>query len=151
VQDGLKPVHRRVLYAMYDGGYRPDRGYSKCSRIVGDVMGSTTRTATRRSTTRLVRLAQPWSLRYPLVDGNGNFGSPATTRPRRCATPSAAGAARRCRCCATSTRTPSTSGQLRRPAAGAHVLPARFPNLLVNGSAGIAGRHGHEHPAAQPA
>ncbi len=76
VRDGLKPVHRRVLYAMYDGGYRPDRGFSKCARVVGDVMGSTTRTATPRSTTPSCGSAQPWSLRYPLVDGQGNFGSP---------------------------------------------------------------------------
>ncbi|MFZ0158428.1 MAG: DNA gyrase subunit A [Kineosporiaceae bacterium] len=76
VRDGLKPVHRRVLYAMYDGGYRPDRGYSKCSRVVGDVMGQYHPHGDSAIYDTLVRLAQPWSLRYPLVDGQGNFGSP---------------------------------------------------------------------------
>ena len=76
VRDGLKPVHRRVLYAMYDGGYRPDRGYYKSSRVVGDVMGNYHPHGDSAIYDTLVRLAQPWSLRYPLVDGNGNFGSP---------------------------------------------------------------------------
>ena len=76
VRDGLKPVHRRVLFAMYDGGYRPDRGYSKCSRVVGDVMGQYHPHGDSAIYDALVRLAQPWSLRYPLIDGNGNFGSP---------------------------------------------------------------------------
>jgi len=76
VRDGLKPVHRRVLYAMYDGGYRPDRGYSKSSRVVGDVMGQYHPHGDSAIYDTLVRLAQPWSLRYPLIDGQGNFGSP---------------------------------------------------------------------------
>ena len=76
VRDGLKPVHRRVLYAMYDGGYRPDRGYFKCARVVGDVMGNYHPHGDTSIYDTVVRLAQPWSLRYPLVDGNGNFGSP---------------------------------------------------------------------------
>src|SRR5690348_14328323 len=76
VRDGLKPVPRRVLYAMYDGGYRPDRGYNKCSRVVGDVMGQYHPHGDTSIYDTLVRLAQPWSLRYPLIDGNGNFGSP---------------------------------------------------------------------------
>src|SRR6185436_13593941 len=76
VRDGLKPVHRRVLYAMYDGGYRPDRGYSKCARVVGDVMGNYHPHGDTAIYDTLVRLAQPWSMRYPLVDGQGNFGSP---------------------------------------------------------------------------
>ncbi len=76
VRDGLKPVHRRVLYAMYDGGYRPDRGYFKCARVVGDVMGNYHPHGDTPIYDTVVRLAQPWSLRYPLVDGNGNFGSP---------------------------------------------------------------------------
>jgi DNA gyrase subunit A len=76
VRDGLKPVHRRVLYAMYDGGYRPDRGYFKCARVVGDVMANYHPHGDSAIYDTLVRLAQPWSLRYPLVDGNGNFGSP---------------------------------------------------------------------------
>jgi DNA gyrase subunit A len=81
VRDGLKPVHRRVLYAMYDGGYRPDRGFSKCSRIVGDVMGQYHPHGDSAIYDTLVRLAQPWSLRYPLVDGQGNFGSPGNDPP----------------------------------------------------------------------
>ncbi|MGN6473477.1 MAG: DNA gyrase subunit A, partial [Mycobacteriales bacterium] len=76
VRDGLKPVHRRVLYAMYDGGYRPDRGYSKCSRVVGDVMGQYHPHGDSAIYDTLVRLAQPWAMRLPLVDGQGNFGSP---------------------------------------------------------------------------
>ena len=76
VRDGLKPVHRRVLYAMYDGGYRPDRGYVKCARVVGDVMGNYHPHGDSSIYDALVRLAQPWSMRYPLVDGKGNFGSP---------------------------------------------------------------------------
>jgi DNA gyrase subunit A len=76
VRDGLKPVHRRVIYAMYDGGYRPDRGYNKCARVVGDVMGNYHPHGDTAIYDTLVRLAQTWSLRYPLVDGQGNFGSP---------------------------------------------------------------------------
>ena len=76
IRDGLKPVHRRVLYAMFDAGYRPDRGYYKSSRVVGDVMGNYHPHGDTAIYDTLVRLAQTWSLRYPLVDGNGNFGSP---------------------------------------------------------------------------
>ena len=76
VRDGLKPVHRRVLYAMYDGGYRPDRSFSKCARVVGDVMGNYHPHGDSAIYDTLVRLAQPWALRYPLVQGQGNFGSP---------------------------------------------------------------------------
>ena len=76
VRDGLKPVHRKILYAMYDSGYRPDRGYVKCSRVVGDVMGQFHPHGDAAIYDALVRMAQPWSLRYPLIDGNGNFGSP---------------------------------------------------------------------------
>ena len=76
VRDGLKPVHRRVIYAMYDGGYRPDRGYNKCSRVVGEVMGQYHPHGDASIYDALVRLVQDWSLRYPLVDGQGNFGSP---------------------------------------------------------------------------
>src|SRR6187431_3653743 len=75
VRDGLKPVHRRVIYAMYDGGYRPDRNFSKSARVVGDVMGSYHPHGDSAIYDALVRLAQPWSLRYPLVQGQGNFGS----------------------------------------------------------------------------
>ncbi|WP_436493014.1 intein-containing DNA gyrase subunit A [Actinokineospora sp. HUAS TT18] len=76
VRDGLKPVHRRVLYSMYDTGLRPDRSYVKCSRVVGDVMGNYHPHGDSSIYDTLVRLAQPWSMRYPLVDGQGNFGSP---------------------------------------------------------------------------
>ncbi|MGI9090163.1 MAG: DNA gyrase subunit A, partial [Gemmatimonadaceae bacterium] len=76
VRDGLKPVHRRIVYAMYDGGYRPDRGYNKCSRVVGDVMGHYHPHGDAPIYDAMVRLVQPWSMRYPLVDGQGNFGSP---------------------------------------------------------------------------
>ena len=76
VRDGLKPVHRRVLYAMFDGRYRPDRSFSKCARIVGDVMGNYHPHGDSSIYDTLVRLAQPWALRYPLVQGQGNFGSP---------------------------------------------------------------------------
>ena len=75
VRDGLKPVHRRVLYAMYDGGYRPDRGFLKCSRVVGDVMGQYHPHGDTAIYDTLVRLAQPWVMRAPLVQGQGNFGS----------------------------------------------------------------------------
>ena len=81
VRDGLKPVHRKILYAMYDSGYRPDRGYVKCSRVVGDVMGQFHPHGDSSIYDALVRMAQPWSLRYPLVDGNGNFGSPGNDPP----------------------------------------------------------------------
>ena len=76
VRDGLKPVHRRVLYAMWDGGYRPDRGFNKCSRVVGDVMGKYHPHGDSAIYDALVRLVQDWSMRYPLVSGQGNFGSP---------------------------------------------------------------------------
>ncbi|CAM5733083.1 DNA gyrase subunit A [Streptomyces badius] len=76
VRDGLKPVHRRVLYAMYDGGYRPEKGFYKCARVVGDVMGTYHPHGDSSIYDALVRLAQSWSMRMPLVDSNGNFGSP---------------------------------------------------------------------------
>src|SRR5690348_9890914 len=76
VRDGLKPVHRKILYAMFDSGFRPDRGYVKCARVVGDVMGNYHPHGDSAIYDTLVRMAQPWSLRYPLIDGNGNFGSP---------------------------------------------------------------------------
>ncbi|HYF24936.1 MAG TPA: DNA gyrase subunit A, partial [Baekduia sp.] len=76
VRDGLKPVHRKILYAMYDSGFRPDRGYVKCARVVGEVMGNYHPHGDGAIYDALVRLAQPWSMRYPLIDGQGNFGSP---------------------------------------------------------------------------
>ncbi|HEY8114146.1 MAG TPA: DNA gyrase subunit A [Actinomycetes bacterium] len=139
VRDGLKPVHRRVLYAMYDGGYRPDRGYFKCARVVGEVMGNYHPHGDSAIYDTLVRLAQPWALRYPLVDGNGNFGSPGND-------PAAAMRYTECRMAPLAMEmvrgidqdtvdfAPNYDGRSREPV----VLPSRLPNLLVNGSAGIA-------------
>ncbi len=139
VRDGLKPVHRRVLYAMYDGGYRPDRGYFKCARVVGDVMGNYHPHGDSSIYDALVRLAQPWSLRYPLVDPNGNFGSPGNDPP-------AAQRYTECRLAPLAMEllrdidqdtvdfSPNYDGRSAEP----DVLPSRFPNLLVNGSGGIA-------------
>ncbi len=139
VRDGLKPVHRRVLYAMYDAGYRPDKGYYKSSRIVGDVMGNYHPHGDGAIYDTVVRLAQHWSLRYPLVDGNGNFGSPGND-------PAAAMRYTEARLSPiamemmrdidedTVNFSPNYDGRSQEP----DVLPSRFPNLLVNGSAGIA-------------
>jgi DNA gyrase subunit A len=139
VRDGLKPVHRRVLYAMYDGGYRPDRGYFKCSRIVGDVMGNYHPHGDTAIYDTLVRLAQPWSLRYPLVDGNGNFGSPGNDPPaamRYTEARMAALAMEMLRDIDADTVdfAANYDGRSQEPL----VLPSRFPNLLVNGAGGIA-------------
>jgi DNA gyrase subunit A len=139
VRDGLKPVHRRVLYAMYDGGYRPDRGHSKCSRIVGDVMGQYHPHGDTSIYDAVVRLAQPWSLRYPLIDGQGNFGSPgndgaAAMRYTECRLAPLAMEMVRDIDKDTVDFSPNYDGRSQEP----DVLPARFPNLLVNGSAGIA-------------
>jgi len=139
VRDGLKPVHRRVLYAMYDGGYRPDRNFSKSARVVGDVMGSYHPHGDSAIYDALVRLAQPWSLRYPLVQGQGNFGSPGNDPP-------AAQRYTECRMAPLAMEMvrdidedtvdfgPNYDGRTLEPL----VLPARFPNLLVNGASGIA-------------
>jgi DNA gyrase subunit A len=139
IRDGLKPVHRRVLYAMYDAGYRPDKGYYKSSRIVGDVMGNYHPHGDTAIYDTLVRLAQTWSLRYPLVDGNGNFGSPGND-------PAAAMRYTEARMAPLAMEImrdideetvdfiPNYDGRSQEPV----VLPSRFPNLLVNGSAGIA-------------
>ncbi|GAA2891271.1 DNA gyrase subunit A [Streptosporangium fragile] len=139
VRDGLKPVHRRVLYAMYDGGYRPDRGYFKCARIVGDVMGTYHPHGDSSIYDAVVRLAQPWSLRYPLVDGQGNFGSPgndpaAAMRYTECKLAPIAMEMLRDIDKDTVDFSPNYDGKSQEP----DVLPSRFPNLLVNGSAGIA-------------
>ena len=139
VRDGLKPVHRRVLYAMYDGGYRPDKGYYKSSRIVGDVMGNYHPHGDGAIYDTVVRLAQPWSLRYPLVDGNGNFGSPghdpaAAMRYTEARLSPIAMEMMRDIDENTVDFSPNYDGRSQEP----DVLPSRFPNLLVNGSAGIA-------------
>ena len=139
VRDGMKPVHRRVVYAMCDGGYRPDRGYNKCSRVVGDVMGKYHPHGDSAIYDTLVRMAQDWSMRYLLVDGQGNFGSPGDD-------PAAAMRYTECRMAPLAMElvrdidkdtvdfVPNYDGKTQEPT----VLPARFPNLLVNGSSGIA-------------
>ncbi|MBR7834367.1 DNA gyrase subunit A [Actinospica durhamensis] len=139
VRDGLKPVHRRVLYAMYDGGYRPDRGYFKCARVVGEVMGVYHPHGDTAIYDTLVRLAQPWALRMPLVDGNGNFGSPgndpaAAMRYTECKLAPLAMEMLRDIDEETVNFQANYDGRSQEPT----ILPARFPNLLVNGSSGIA-------------
>jgi DNA gyrase subunit A len=139
VRDGLKPVHRKILYAMYDSGYRPDRGYVKCSRVVGDVMGQFHPHGDASIYDALVRMAQPWSLRYPLVDGNGNFGSPgndpaAAMRYTECKLDPLAMEMLRDIDEDTVDMGPNYDGRAQEPA----ILPSRIPNLLVNGSDGIA-------------
>ncbi len=139
VRDGLKPVHVRVLYAMYDGGYRPDRSFFKCARVVGDVMGTYHPHGDSAIYDALVRLAQPWAMRMPLVDSQGNFGSPGND-------PAAAMRYTECRLAPLAMEMlrdidkdtvdfrPNYDGRSAEPV----VLPSRFPNLLVNGSEGIA-------------
>ncbi|WP_294179638.1 DNA gyrase subunit A [uncultured Schumannella sp.] len=139
VRDGLKPVHRRVLYAMYDGGYRPDRAFSKCTRIIGDVMGQFHPHGDSSVYDALVRLVQPWSLRYPLALGQGNFGSPGNdgaAAHRYTETKMAPLAMEMVRDIDENTvdLQDNYDGRTQEPV----VLPARFPNLLVNGSVGIA-------------
>lgn len=139
VRDGLKPVHRRVLYAMYDGGYRPDNSFSKSAKIVGDVMGHYHPHGDAAIYDTLVRLVQPWSLRYPLVAGQGNFGTPGdlgAAAPRYTEAKMAPLAMEMVRDIKENTVDfePNYDGSLQEPT----VLTARFPNLLVNGSEGIA-------------
>ena len=139
VRDGLKPVHQRVLYAMYDGGYRPDRAFSKCSRVVGDVMGKYHPHGDTAIYDSLVRLVQDWIMRYPLAAGQGNFGSPGNdpaAAPRYTETRMAPLAMEMLRDIDKDTVDfrDNYDGRTQEPT----VLPARFPNLLVNGSAGIA-------------
>ena len=139
VRDCINPVQRRVIYAMYDGGYRPDRGYSKCARVVGEVMGKYHPHGDSAIYDTLVRMAQSWSMRYTLVDGQGNFGSPGDD-------PAAAMRYTECRMAPLAMEMvrdidkdtvdflPNYDGKTQEPT----VLPARFPNLLCNGSSGIA-------------
>ncbi len=139
VRDGLKPVHRRVLYGMYDAGFRPERSHVKCSRVVGEVMGNYHPHGDSSIYDTLVRMAQPWSLRYPMVDGQGNFGSPgndmaaAMRYTEAKLTPLAMqmliGIDEN-----TVDMIPNYDGKTTEPS----VLPARIPNLLMNGSSGIA-------------
>src|SRR5699024_2343403 len=139
VRDGLKPVHRRVLYAMYDSGFRPDRSYVKSARSVAETMGNYHPHGDSSIYDTLVRMAQPWSLRYPLVDGQGNFGSPGND-------PAAAMRYTEARLTPVEMEMlreideetvefiPNYDGKTQEPT----VLPSRFPNLLANGSGGIA-------------
>ena len=139
VRDGLKPVHRRVIFGMYDGGFRPDKSFSKCARVVGEVMGQYHPHGDSAIYDALVRLVQPWSLRYPLAQGQGNFGSPGNmgaAAPRYTETKMAPLALEMVRDIEEETVDfqDNYDGQTQEPT----VLPSRFPNLLVNGSVGIA-------------
>jgi DNA gyrase subunit A len=139
VRDGLKPVHRKILYAMYDSGFRPDRGYVKCARVVGDVMGTYHPHGDSSIYDALVRMGQPWSLRYPLIDGNGNFGSPGNDPPaamRYTESKLSPLAMEMLRDIDEDTvdMQDNYDGRTQEPT----ILPSRFPNLLVNGSEGIA-------------
>jgi DNA gyrase subunit A len=139
VRDGLKPVHRRVLYAMYDSGFRPDRSPAKSARSVAETMGNYHPHGDSSIYDTLVRMAQPWSLRYPLVDGQGNFGSPGNDPPAAMRytearlTPLAMDMLREIDE-ETVDFVPNYDGRVQEPT----VLPSRFPNLLANGSGGIA-------------
>ncbi|GAA1164335.1 DNA gyrase subunit A [Nesterenkonia sandarakina] len=139
VRDGLKPVHRRVLYAMYDGGYRPDRSFNKCARVVGDVMGNYHPHGDSAIYDALSRLIQDWVMRYPLATGQGNFGNPGDdgpAAPRYTETKMAQLAMEMVRDINENTVDfqDNYDGKQQEPV----VLPSRFPNLLVNGSSGIA-------------
>ncbi|QAB19062.1 DNA gyrase subunit A [Leucobacter muris] len=139
VRDGLKPVHRRVIYTMYDGGYRPDKAFSKCTRVIGDVMGQFHPHGDSAVYDSLVRLVQPWSLRYPLALGQGNFGSPGNdgaAAHRYTETKMSPLAMEMVRDIDEDTVDfqDNYDGRTQEPT----VLTSRFPNLLVNGSVGIA-------------
>ena len=151
VRDGLKPVHRRILYAMNELGLFPDRPYKKSATVVGDVLGKYPPARRPSVYDALVRMVQDFSLRYPLVDGQGNFGSSMAIRPRRIATPKRGslrdrdGDARRhrqehCR----------FRAELRRPADGAEGSAVGGSESSGQRIVGHRGRHGDEHPAAQP-
>ena len=139
VRDGMKPVQRRILYASYDAGYRPDRSYVKSAKPVAETMGNYHPHGDSAIYDALVRLAQPWSLRYPLIDGQGNFGSPGND-------PAAAMRYTEARLTPLAMEmlrdideetvdfSPNYDGKTQEPT----VLPARVPNLLMNGSGGIA-------------
>ena len=139
VRDGLKPVHRRILYAMYDNGYRPERGYVKSAKPVADTMGNYHPHGDLAIYYTLVRMAQPWAMRYPLVDGQGNFGSrgndgAAAMRYTECRmTPLAMEMVREIRENTVDFQ-PNYDGKTKEPV----ILPSRVPNLLMNGSGGIA-------------
>jgi DNA gyrase subunit A len=139
VRDGLKPVHRRVLYAMHEAGLQPNRARLKCARVVGDVMGSYHPHGDQAIYDTIVRLAQPFSMRYPLVDGQGNFGNvdgypAASMRYTECRLERIATEMLRDIDADTVDFVPNYDESRREPS----VLPSRLPNLLLNGSAGIA-------------
>ena len=151
VRDGLKPVHRRVLYGMSELGLGPTRAYAKCARIVGEVMGNYHPHGDSAIYDTLVRMAQDFSLRYPLVDGQGNFGSidddpAAAMRYTEARLDAVAMRVLRDLDADTVDFVPNYDGRKQEPL----VLPSRFPNLLVNGSTRHRRRHGDQHPAAQP-
>ncbi len=139
VRDGMKPVHRRVIYTMYDSGYRPERSYVKSAKPVGETMANLHPHGDSAIYDTLVRMAQPWSMRYPLIDGQGNFGSPgndgpAAMRYTECKmTPLAMEMVRDIRE-NTVNFSPNYDGKTKEP----DILPSRVPNLLMNGSGGIA-------------
>src|SRR4051812_19969070 len=165
-RDGLKPVHRRILYAMADAGLRPDRPYVKSARVVGDVMGRFHPHGDSAIYDAMVRLAQPFAMRATLIDGHGNWGSPddsaAASRYTECRLTSAALLLTDGLDEETVDLEPTYDDNETQPS----VLPAAFPNLLVNGTSGIAvgmatnmiphnlvevvdaARHLLEHPAA---
>jgi DNA gyrase subunit A len=139
VRDGLKPVHRRILYAMHEAGLQPGRPRLKCARVVGDVMGAYHPHGDTAIYDTLVRMAQPFSLRYPLVDGQGNFGNldddgAAAMRYTECRLSRIATELLRDIDADTVDFVPNYDESRQQP----DVLPSRFPNLLVNGSSGIA-------------
>src|SRR4249919_556971 len=139
VRDGLKPVHRRILWAMHDAGHQPNRPYVKCARVTGDVMGKYHPHDSSSIYDAIARLVQPFSLRYPLVEGQGNFGSidddpPAAERYTECRLAKLATEMLRDIDSDTVDLGPNYDESRREP----QVLPSRFPNLLVNGSSGIA-------------
>lgn len=139
-RDGLKPVHRRIVYQMNEMGLRPERGYVKCARVVGEVMGKLHPHGDASIYDALVRMAQPFSMRLPLVDGHGNFGSlgnddpPAAMRYTECRMAEATSLMTESIDEDTVDFAPNYDGQEQEPVA----LPAAFPNLLVNGASGIA-------------
>ncbi|MEI5007608.1 MULTISPECIES: DNA topoisomerase IV subunit A [unclassified Streptomyces] len=139
-RDGMKPVHRRIVYQMNEMGLRPDRGYVKCARVVGEVMGKLHPHGDASIYDALVRMAQPFSMRLPLVDGHGNFGSlgnddpPAAMRYTECRMADATSLMTESIDEDTVDFAPNYDGQEQEPLA----LPAAYPNLLVNGASGIA-------------
>ena len=152
VRDGLKPVHRKILYGMYDSGFRPDRNYVKCGRVVGDVMGNYHPHGDSALYDALVRMAQPWSLRYPLIDPQGNFGSPgndpaAAYRYTECRLQNLAMEMLRDIDEETVDFIPNYAGNTDRAGHPAGPVPEPAGQRLR----GHRGRHGHPHPAAQPA